>query len=174
MKSKTLIAGMIAGCFAFFAMPVDAQFQQPPEDAAPQIDVSDEELQLFVDASMNAQTVQAASQQEMVAVVDEEGIDVNTYNEIMQAQQMGQDMDELDVSSDDLEKFEDAFEKIQVIEQEMEADLTQAIEEEGMEMERFEEINMAIQQDPELQQRVQQMIQEAQMQQQPPQQPEGY
>ena len=75
-----------------------------------------------------------------------------------------------------MEKFESAFEQIQEIEEEMEADLTEAIEDEGMDMDRFQEINMAVQQDPELQQRVQQMIQEAQMQQgqQQPQQPQGY
>lgn len=179
MKSQSIFTGIIAAVFAMFAMPAEAQFQQPPQDQAPQIEVSDEELQVFVDASMNAQTVQAQSQQEMVAIVDDEGIDVQTYNEIMQAQQMGQSTDELDVSAEDMEKFETAFEKIEEIEQEMEADLTEAIEDEGMDMDRFQEINMAVQQDPELQQRVQQMIQEAQMQQgqqQPQQQPqpEGY
>ncbi len=173
MNSQSIFTGVFLAIFALFAVPAEAQFQQPPQDAAPQIEVSDEELQVFVDASMNAQSVQAESQQEMVAIVDEEGIDVQTYNEIMQARQMGQSEEELDVSREDLENFESAYEKIEEVEQKMEQDLTEAIEEEGMEMERFQEINMAIQQDPELQQRVQQMIQQEQMQQQP-QQPQGY
>ncbi|TVQ72804.1 MAG: DUF4168 domain-containing protein, partial [Balneolaceae bacterium] len=101
------------------------------------------------------------------------GIEVSTYNEIMQAQQMGQPIEDLGVTESDIEKFESAQEQIQEVEARMERDLAQAVEEEGMEMERFQEINMAIQQDPELQQRAQQMIQEIQMQQQP-QQPEGY
>ncbi len=173
MKSQSIAIGMIAVVFAFFAIPAQAQFEMPPQDAGPQIEVSDEELGLFIDASMNAQTVQAQSQQEMIAIVDEEGIEVNTYNEIIQAQQMGQSLEDIDVSAADIEKFESAYEQIQEVEVRMEQDLAQAIEEEGMEMERFQEINMAIQQDPGLQQRVQQMIQETQMQQQP-QQPEGY
>lgn len=172
MKSQFIAAGMIVAIFAFFSMPVQAQFQMPPQEA-PQIEVSDEELELFIDASMNAQTVQMQSQQEMIAIVDEEGIEVNTYNEIMQAQQMGQPLEDIGVTESDIEKFERAQEQIQVVEERMERDLAQAVEEEGMEMERFQEINMAIQQDPELQQRAQQMIQEIQMQQQP-QQPEGY
>lgn len=172
MKSQTMFTGMLVAAFALFAIPAEAQFQQPPQDA-PQVDVSDEELETFVDASMNAQSVQAESQQEMVAVVDEEGIGVETYNEIMQAQQMGQSVEELDIPAEDIEKFESASEQIQEIEQDMEEKLAFAIEEEGMDMSRFQEINMAVQQDPELQQRVQQLIQETQMQQQP-QQPEGY
>ncbi len=174
MKMQSIFVGMITIAFAFFAVPAEAQFEQPQPDAQPQIDVSDDELQSFVDASMSAQAVQAESQQEMVAVVDEEGIDVQTYNDIMQAQQMGQSTEELDVSADDMEKFESAFEQIQEIEQEMEAELTGAIEGEGMDMDRFQEINMAVQQDPELQQRVQQMIQQEQMDQGQPQQPQGY
>lgn len=172
MKSQSIAIGMIAAIFAFFAIPAQAQFQMP-QDAGPQIEVSDEELELFIDASMNAQSVQMQSQQEMIAIVDEEGIEVSTYNEIIQAQQMGQSLEDIGVTASDIEKFESAQEQIQEIEVRMERDLAQAVEEEGMEMERFQEINMAIQQDPELQQRAQQMIQEVQMQQQP-QQPEGY
>ena len=173
MKSQSIATGIMAVVFALFAIPAHAQFEMPQE-APPQIEVSDEELELFIDASMNAQTVQMQSQQEMIAIVDEEGIEVNTYNEIMQAQQMGQSPEDIGVSESDLEKFERASEKIQEVEVRMERDLAQAVEDEGMEMERFQEINMAIQQDPELQQRAQQLIQEIQMQQQQPQQPEGY
>ena len=174
MKSQFIAVGMIAAVFTFFTVPVQAQFQMPPQEA-PQIEVSDEELELFIDASMNAQTVQMESQQEMISIVDEEGIEVSTYNEIMQAQQMGQPLENIDVTASDIEKFESAHEQIQEVEVRMEREIAQAVEEEGMEMERFQEINVAIQQDPELQQRAQQMIQEIQMQQQPqPQPPEGY
>lgn len=175
MKSQSIAFGMIVAIWAIFAVPAQAQFEMPEQEAPPQIEVSDEELELFIDASMNAQSVQAESQQEMISIVDEEGIEVNTYNQIIQAQQTGQSMEDIDVSAEDIEKFERANEQIQEIEEQMERQLTEAIEEEGMEMERFQEINMAIQQDPSLQQRVQQMIQETQMQQQQqPQQPEGY
>jgi len=172
MKSQFIAVGMIAAVFTFFTVPVQAQFQMPPQEA-PQIEVSDEELELFIDVSMNAQSVQMESQQEMISIVDEEGIEVSTYNEIMQAQQMGQPLEDLGVTESDIEKFESAHEQIQEVEVRMEREIAQAVEEEGMEMERFQEINVAIQQDPELQQRAQQMIQEIQMQQQP-QQPEGY
>lgn len=177
MKSQNLVTGLAVLIIAFFAIPAEAHIQQPPQfqpppQEQPQIEVSDDELQAFIDASMNAQTVQVESQEEMVAVVDNEGIGVETYNEIMQAQQTGQAVEELDVSEKDVAKFERAQEQIQEIEEEMMGKLAQAIEEKGMEMERFQEINMAIQQDPELQQRVQQKVQESQMQNQPPPQPQ--
>ena len=156
--------------FAFFSIPAEAQFQQPPQQA-PQIEVSQDELEVFLEASMNARDVQMESQQEMVAIVEEEGIGVEAYNEIMQAQQMGQSIDEIDVTSEQIEQFESASEQIQEVEVAMEEQLTEAVENEGLEMERFQEINMAIQQDPGLQQQLQMMMQEqmpAQPQQPPP------
>ena len=154
-----------------------AQPQQPgaegmPFDAPePDTDISDEELSLFIDAAMNAQHIQMEAQQEMMAIVQEEGIEVETFNEIMQAQQMGQTPEELDVTTDEMESFEQAAGRIQEVEAGMMDQLAEAVEEEGMAMERFQEINMAIQQDPGLQQQLQMMMQEqmpAQPQQPPP------
>ncbi len=48
----------------------------------------------------------------------------------------------------------------------MEVKLIAAIEDEGLELERFQEIFMAVQSDAGLQQKMQQMIMEAQMQEQ--------
>lgn len=140
------------------------QIQEQMQQQAIDIDVSDEELQLFVDVSMQAQEVQAEAQQEMLAIVEEEGIDVDTFNQIAQALQMGQSRDEIDVESEDMENFDKASESIDVIGQAMEGKLISAVESEGMEMDRFQELNMAIQQDQQLQQRAQQMMQESMQQ----------
>lgn len=138
----------------------DQQTQQQfqPNQSAPDIDVSDDELEKFTEVSMVAQQVQAQSQQEMVAIVEEEGLDVQTYNVIAEARFNGQDESELEVSSEDLENFNAASSEIEAMQSEVEEKMTKAIEEEGMEMERFMEINMAMQQDQELQQRVQQQM----------------
>jgi hypothetical protein len=175
MKSRSsVITGVLIAIAAFFAIPAAAQIQQPQpsQNQAPQIELSDDELKIFMDAAMNAQAVQAESQQEMIAIVEKEGIGVETYNEIMQAKQMGQSVEDLDVSEEDAAGFENAEKQIMEIEEQMGEKLVHAVQEKGMDMDRFQEINMAIQQDPELQQRAQQMIQEMQMQQQMQQQPE--
>ena len=144
---------------------------QPQQDPMVDTDVSDEELNEFVDALTQAQEVQAEAQMEMLEVVENEELEVDTYNQIAQALQLGQTVEDLDIDEEDMQKFENASAEIVEIEQEMEGKLSEAIESEGMSMERFEEINMAIQQDPALQQRVQQMImpemEQAPQQQQP-------
>ncbi len=143
---------------------VQAQFQQPQPQDLPE--VTDNELKSFVDASMKAQQIQSEAQIEMIAIVQEEGLEVETYNKILQGLQMGQSAEEMEVSDSDVEKFEAASELIGEIEEELEIMLIAAIEDEGIELQRFQEIFMAVQTDPGLQQKMQQMIQESQMQQQ--------
>lgn len=117
-----------------------------------------------MDASIKAQHIQTETQIEMIAVVEEKGLEVETYNEIIQGLQMGQSPEEMDISAEDVERFEEASEIIGDIERELETQLITAIEDEGIDLERYQEIFAAIQASPDLQQKMQQMIQEAQMQ----------
>lgn len=153
------------------SMQQDPMQQENPMQQEPtaQTEVSDEELETFLDVSSELQEIQMGSQQEMIAVVEDEGLTVEKYNAIAEAEQMGQPTDELeDVSSEDLEKYVQASTQIAEMEEELEPEFEQIIEENGMEMDRFQEINMALQQDPALQQRIQEMMQSS-MQQQAPQ-----
>lgn len=143
--------------------PMQEQFQQ--QQPAAEIEVSDDELKKFLDASSVVQQIQMESQQEMVAIVEEEGLAVETFNQIAQARQTGQPDDDINVTSEDLDKFDQASETITEMEQDLESKLMSAIEDEGMEPERFMAINMALQQDPSLQQRIQEMMGQPQMEQ---------
>lgn len=154
--------GIMVAILALFATTVQAQFQQPPQEA-PSIEVSDEELVTFIDASMKAHNVQMKSEEEMIGILDDEGLSVEAFNEIMQSVQMGEVLEDLDITLDEMEQFENASEKIEKVQEKMNIELVKAIENEGLDMMRFQEINMAIQQDPELQQRAQELLQQQQM-----------
>ncbi len=162
MKYFVITTCMAAMVLLFGAASVYGQFEQPAQPEMPE--VTDEELKTFVDASIKAQQIQTEAQMEMIAIVEEEGLEVETYNQILQGLQMGQSAEELEVSESDVEKFESASALIGEIEQDMEEKLIAAIEDEGLELQRFQEIFMAIQSDAGLQQKMQQMIQESQMQ----------
>lgn len=142
------------------------QMQQQP---AAQIEVSNDELEQFVEISTELQGIQMESQQDMVAIVENEELSLDIYNQIAESRHMEQSDENLDVSAEDLEKYERASEGIAQVEIEVEAEMEEKIEENGMSMDRFREINIAMQQDPEMQQRVQQFMQQQQegMQQQP-------
>lgn len=149
-----------------------SQEQFQPNQPASDIEVSDEELDKFAEVSMAAQQVQGQAQQEMIAIVEEEGLDVQTYNTIAEARFNDQDESELDVSSEDIEKFNTASSEIEGMQAEVEQEMSEVVEAEGMEMERFMEINMALQQDQELQQRMQQKMMEGMQEQGQGQQPQ--
>lgn len=124
-----------------------------------EVDLSDQELEQFVEAIMSAQELQMESQEEMMEIVENEGISVEMYNQISQAQQMGQTEEEIGASAEDMENYNNALEKIMEVEERLEPQMVAAIEESGMDMQRYQEINMAVQQDPALQQRIQQELQ---------------
>lgn len=160
--------------------PSQQQTQQQPgqlgqmqQQSAPDIDVSDSEVQAFVEAVMNAQEIQMKAQKKMIGIIQDEGLDVETYQKIAQSSQPGQPPQGDGFSEDQMAKYESATSALQKAQGEIQKEVTAAIEETGMEMQRFRKISRAAQQDPELQKRVQSRIQEETggmpgMQQQPP------
>lgn len=151
------------------------QQQQPGQmgqmqQAAPDIDVSDDEAEQFVDAAMDAQEVQMEAQKKMIGVIEEEGLDVETYQKIAQSTQMGQSPqgqgqgqgqdEQTDISDEDMKKFESASESLQEMQGEIQQEVVAAVENAGMEMQRFQQISQAAQQDPELRKTIQSKMQE--------------
>lgn len=146
------------------------QMGQMQQQAAPDIDVSDDEAEQFVDAAMDAQEVQMEAQKKMIGVIEEEGLDVETYQKIAQSNQMGQSPqgqgqgqgqdEQSDISEGDMEKFESVSESLQEMQGEIQQEVVAAVENAGMEMQRFQQISQAAQQDPELRKTIQSKMQE--------------
>ncbi len=154
-----------------FAQAQDLPMEQ--EEVEP-IEVSDEELQEWVDVFIEVQDLQQQLQMQLPQVLEDAGIEIEKFQEIAQSKEMGQTRDEIDASSGEWDSYDEAMEEIQELEADFEEDMQDKVEEEGMEWERFEEIEMAINQDPELMEKAQDMIMEAQgmdQQQQQQQQP---
>lgn len=145
---------------------------QMQQQQAPDVDVSDEEAATFANAAMNAQQVQMQAQKQMMGIIQDEGLDVQTYQKIAQSKQMGQG-DSTQFSDGEMEKFDAATSSIQELQTEIRDSVTKAIEDAGMKMQRFQNISRAAQQDSVLQMQIQKQIQEkmgGQMQRQPQQQ----
>ncbi|MFP4340805.1 MAG: DUF4168 domain-containing protein [Cyclobacteriaceae bacterium] len=122
-------------------------------------DFSDEELKNFISVNEEVVKVQQEAEQEMMQVIDsEDGITVERFNEIAQAQQ-NPDM-EVNIGEEEMMAFRNAAQKVMDVQRETEAEVAEVVEEEGMAFEDYRQIMMAYQQDPELQQRIQSMIQE--------------
>jgi len=169
--SITVFALLFIGCQSDSDTPPEETQKQPgnqqqfQQQTAPDIEVSDEEIDSFTDAIAKAQKIQMEFQQEMVGIVEEEGMDVETFNKIARANEQGQSADELDVSQEDMEKFATVSGKLQEAQSGINEEIEKAVEETGMEMSRFQEINRALQQDPELQKEIRQKLQQNQTEQ---------
>ncbi|WP_445666236.1 DUF4168 domain-containing protein [Fodinibius sp. AD559] len=143
---------------------------QMQQQQAPNVDVSDEEAATFADAAMKAQQVQMQAQKQMMGIIQDEGLDIQTYQKIAQSKQMGQG-DSTQFSDNQMKKFDAATSSIQELQTEIRDSVTKAIEDAGMKMQRFQNISRAAQQDSALQMQIQQQIQKrmgSQMQQQQP------
>lgn len=139
--------------------------QAPMQQPTPDIELSDDELTTFTNAVVGAQKVQMQTQQQMVTIIEEEGIDVETFSKIAKARQKGQPTDKMDVSDQDLKNFKTASKRIGQVQSELQKEVATAVEEAGMNMQRFQEINRAARQDSALRARIVQEIQDSQMQQ---------
>ncbi len=119
---------------------------------------SDEELESFAGAVTQVITIQQEGQTQMMEKIEEHDLTVQRFNEInMQVQQMP--LEEVEATEEELASFMKANEEIETIQMGLEQLLIGAIEDEGISIEKYEEIMGEYQQNPELQQRIQELMQ---------------
>ncbi len=129
--------------------------QQPAAQDAP--DYSDEELENFVKAVLEVMPLQQESQALMIDEIEEEGLTVEAFNKMLEAQQKGVDPE---VTEEEMEAFENALLAIQEIELEYNKKITDIIDNTEISPAKYEEIMGYYQQDPELQMKVNQIMEE--------------
>jgi len=131
-------------------------------NAQEQVQVSDAELNKIASAFQDIQKVNMEAQQQVMKTVQESGFDANRFNEMYQATASPEKT--VEASDEEKERFGKLMNDIQ----EMQVGFTQQIEEiisnEGLSMERYQKIAMALQSDSELQGRLRTMLEKQQPQ----------
>ncbi|WP_127845086.1 DUF4168 domain-containing protein [Psychroflexus aestuariivivens] len=118
--------------------------------------VSDAELEKFANAYLVLQQENQKIQQEMVSAIEEEGLTATRFNEIYQAK--NNPNSEPDLTEKEAMQHKAAMEQIEKIQANNQAKMEKKIKEEGMTIERYQEIGAKLQQSPELQQKLQAMM----------------
>ena len=158
MKRVLKVISLLA-LFSLLVLPIAAQEFTPQEPEA-DVDVSDAELDDFVDALLAIQDINENAQGSIVAAVEDEGLSVDEFEHIYQAHNMG-DEGIIDSLSDDEErKFQAALDEVMDIQQESQIEMQEVVNDLGFEVERFNEIAMAMQMDQSLQMRIQERLQQ--------------
>lgn len=119
----------------------------------PNIEVSDEEMKSFVEITMDAQQIQMDAQTEMIELVEEAGISVERFNQILTGMQNGQSQADMGMDEEEMKRFDDVLDELEAVQEKVEGQIIEVIESKGMELDRFQEINFAIQMDQELQEK---------------------
>lgn len=117
----------------------------------PNVEVSDDEMKSFVEITMDAQKIQMDAQTEMIELVEEAGISVERFNQILTGMQNGQSQTDMGMDDDEMKRFDDVLDELEAVQVKVEGQIIEVIESKGMELDRFQEINFAIQMSPELQ-----------------------
>lgn len=141
------------------APAIYAQGVQPNQQEVRE-DFSDDELKKFVSAATKAQEVQQARQQKMISAIEAEDLDVQRFNEIMAAQQ-GQAQD-TEISDEELQAFNLAMQKVMEQQEKLQTEVEETIQKEGISPDTYEEIMLAYQQSPKIQEKVTKLLQEEQ------------
>ena len=144
--------------FALFVLSVStafAQMGQPqmPEPANPD-DVTAEEVETFVAITNEVMEIRKESQQQALDLVKESDMTVPRFQEIMQASRNPQQAQQLNITPEEQETIKNLEPKLTTINQMAQNKFVQAIQNEGMEMNRFQSIARAAQADQEFARRI--------------------
>ncbi len=130
-----------------------AQTPQTPQDT----DVSDKELETFASAFQQVQAIDQKAQQDMVKAVQDEGLSVQRYNEILQSEE--DPTQNANPTEEEKQQLENANKQIDAIQQKAQQSMHKKIQDEGLTVKRYQEIAFAVQNSPELQEKLQQFMQ---------------
>lgn len=121
--------------------------------------VSDAELTNFANAFTDIQVVNQNAQTEMVQVIESSGMEIETFNLLYQATQSETPMIPEGVSQEDAEKFETVVTQIETLQPKFQKQMEEAIVDNNLSVDRYQQVMAMVQTDPELQQKLQSRLQ---------------
>jgi uncharacterized membrane protein len=167
MLHQLLIFGVALLVLLGTGLPAYAQESTPEqpatETAAPPesldtADISDTELDQFVSAVIEMETIRAEARESAVAAIATEGMTTERFSEILETQRSPETASSDDINSEEMAQFQRALTQIADIQDAARARMREAIEAEGLAVERFDQIVTIAQTDVSLQEEIQRRL----------------
>lgn len=157
MKVTTILLALtlMTGATTAIGQGQEQMMPSPQQNETP--DVSDKELEKFATVYMEVQTESKKMQEQAVETIEEEGMEVERFNEISNSQNNPNQESEADEA--EMKKLDKINTKIEEIQTEFQNKVAGMIQKEGLTVQRYQEVYTAIQQDQELQQKFSELIQ---------------
>lgn len=157
-----VLATLFAATAAFAQGMEQGQQQQQMPDIPSSEDVSDNELSQFVTTITEIEPIQVELQSDVEKLVEEEDISFERFQQLMMAMQNPQMAQEVEISDEEREKIENIQPQLSDLQMKAEEEIVQKIEDNGLDVERYQAIMMGAQQDQELMERLQQALEATQ------------
>ena len=125
---------------------------------APNIEVSDSELESFANLQEDLISIRKGAREKMINAIEDKGIELQKFNKISKQMRNAKSMEDIDASKSEVQKVQEASRSVRQIQQSIQQEQQKLINEQEMTVERFQKIQQATMQDPELQQRVREMM----------------
>lgn len=134
--------------------------QQRPIESPEELPVpgfTDEEIESFADVSMAIMLIQQEGHIAMIDKIEEQNLNIQRFNEILEARTTEQDPG---ISDEELDAFEIALEVVREIQEDIDNQISEEIDASRISRVKYEEILLYYQQDPELRKKVDEIIRE--------------
>ncbi|MGH8002148.1 MAG: DUF4168 domain-containing protein [Brasilonema sp.] len=128
----------------------------PPQTSGTK--VSQDELQKFVSSLKQLLVIEQGANQQITQIVSKSGLSEQRFLEINKAQENPSQPPAKAITSQEKQQFDKAFTSLRSVQQEANTKMQQILQKQGLQPERFKQINAAVKQDPTLQQKVREMI----------------
>lgn len=139
--------------------PTPAAVPAPASPSTVQAKVSSDELKKFATATKQLLAIVNDAETQMIQVVEKQGLSQTRFNEIYQSKQNSGTKPATQVTPKEEESYKQAVSQLTQIQKDAQAKMDQAVQLQGLPMERFNQIFAAVQTDPQLKQEVRKMIQ---------------
>lgn len=161
LRTLVLTGFMMIGITAY------AQTGQPaPSQATPSTiqqsttppSISDDKLKKFVDIYKKLAPQQQQAEAQMVKAIEDQGLTTQRFNEIASKQEPTQTTATTGGTAEEISKFNTAAKQITAIQKDVQPKIEKLMTDEGMKPAEFEQIAMAYQTSPEIQQKIQALM----------------
>lgn len=120
--------------------------------------ITDAKLKKFVDVYKKLAPQQQQAEAQMIKAIEQQGLTADRFNEIASKQQPNATPESSGATTEELTKFKAAAQQISAIQKDVQPKIEKLMTDEGMKPEEFEQIAMAYQTSPEIQQKIQALM----------------
>lgn len=139
-------------------VPTQAQSAPPARQAAPSASVSKDEVQKFAGAIKQILVINRTSESRAVQAIRGEGLTEQRFDEISKVQRDAQGKPTTQIPAKERQSYDRVITKLVQIQKDSETEMEKAVQAQGLNVQRFNQIFEVVQKNPQLKQEIQQII----------------